>query len=121
MRYDDLDRMLSREDEIVPSSGFVASVMDSVRREAAMPPPIPFPWKWALPGLAAWAFVLAALITAVFAQSGRGARDPSAMAFPKLVAIIDGARSMGLEWIALAMLLAFASVALSRRLAGARA
>jgi hypothetical protein len=50
----EIDRILSREDEILPSSGFSASVMDAVRREAAAaaaPPPIPFPWKRALPGL----------------------------------------------------------------------
>ena len=31
------------EEEILPSSGFAASVMEAVRREAATPPPIPFP------------------------------------------------------------------------------
>ena len=46
---DEFDRMMS-EEEILPSSGFAASVMDAVRREAAAPPPIPFPWKRALPG-----------------------------------------------------------------------
>ena len=48
---DEMDRILSGEDEILPSSGFTVSVMDAVRREAAAPPPIPFPWKRALPGL----------------------------------------------------------------------
>jgi hypothetical protein len=33
------------EEELLPSSGFVASVMDRVRQEAALPAPIPFPWK----------------------------------------------------------------------------
>jgi hypothetical protein len=46
---DEFDRIMS-EDEILPSSGFAASVMEAVRREAAAPPPIPFPWKRALPG-----------------------------------------------------------------------
>ncbi|MGB8128786.1 MAG: hypothetical protein WCG81_03255 [Candidatus Angelobacter sp.] len=45
----EFDRIMS-EEEILPSSGFAASVMDAVRREAAAPPPIPFPWKRALPG-----------------------------------------------------------------------
>jgi hypothetical protein len=36
---DEIDRILSRQDEIVPSSGFAASVMEAVRREAAVPPP----------------------------------------------------------------------------------
>ena len=46
---DDLDRILS-ETEILPSSGFAASVMAAVRREAEAPPPIPFPWKRFVPG-----------------------------------------------------------------------
>jgi len=49
MKDDDIDRILFQQDEIVPSSGFAASVMDAVRREASAPPPIPFPWKRALP------------------------------------------------------------------------
>ena len=48
---DEMDRILSREDEILPSSGFAVSVMEAVRREAAVPPPIAFPWKRALPGM----------------------------------------------------------------------
>lgn len=62
-----LDRILSRslsgslsgKGEMVPSSGFAASVMRVVQREAAMTAPIPgtpsipFPWSRALPGLIA--------------------------------------------------------------------
>src|SRR5262245_19655523 len=50
MRNDDLDRILC-EEEILPSSGFVGSVMEAVQGELEAPP-IPFPWKRALPGLA---------------------------------------------------------------------
>ena len=35
MSHDEIDRIFSREEEILPSSGFSASVMDAVRREAA--------------------------------------------------------------------------------------
>ena len=38
-----------------------------------------------------------------------------------LVTILEGAKNMGVGWIALALLMAFASVGLSMRLAGARA
>lgn len=41
--YDKIDRILSREDEVLPSSGFAASVMNAVRQEAAAPPPIRSP------------------------------------------------------------------------------
>jgi len=43
--YDELHHILSWPDDIVPTSGFVANVMDGVRFEAAAPPPIAFPWK----------------------------------------------------------------------------
>jgi hypothetical protein len=60
VRENDIDRTLSGEDAIVPSSGFAASVMGAVQREASIPPPIPFPWKRALPGLVFCAGVLLA-------------------------------------------------------------
>jgi hypothetical protein len=50
---DDLDRILANEQPLLPSSGFAASVMDAIAKEAATPAPIPFPWKRALPGIAA--------------------------------------------------------------------
>lgn len=59
---DDLDRILSHEQKIIPSSGFTASVMDAVQTAASTPTPIPFPWKRALPGLFAAIVALAALI-----------------------------------------------------------
>jgi hypothetical protein len=45
-----LDRILAAEEELAPSSGFAASVMDRVREEAVAPKPIPFPWKRVVPG-----------------------------------------------------------------------
>jgi len=47
----EIDRVLSTELDLIPSSGFMASVMERVRQEAVLPPPIPFPWKWAVPGI----------------------------------------------------------------------
>ncbi len=46
-----IDEILGAEEALVPTSGFLASVMERVREEAAAPPPIPFPWKRAVPGL----------------------------------------------------------------------
>ena len=65
---DEIDRALAREDDILPSSGFAASVMDAVRREAAAPPPIPFPWKRALPGLVVAGVGLAAVYPSLIAS-----------------------------------------------------
>lgn len=59
MNDDPLDQILAAEEEIVPSSGFAASVMAAVQREATMnaqmsPPPwIPFPWRLAFLGAVA--------------------------------------------------------------------
>lgn len=50
-RMENLDRILASEEELVPSSGFAASVMERVREENAIPEPIPFPWKRALPAM----------------------------------------------------------------------
>jgi hypothetical protein len=50
MTPEELDRILSKADEIVPSSGFAANVMEAVQRESSAPPPIRFPWQRAAPG-----------------------------------------------------------------------
>src|ERR1035441_5112521 len=46
-----IDRILASEEPLIPSSGFLGSVMESVRDEAAAPPPIAFPWKRAVPAV----------------------------------------------------------------------
>jgi hypothetical protein len=58
MEHDELDRLLSEDDMLIPSSGFAAAVMNAVLREAAMPTPLPFPWKRALPGIVGGAITL---------------------------------------------------------------
>ena len=47
MRHDmdDLDRALTEDDALVPSSGFAARVMEAVQDDAAEPPPLAFPWR----------------------------------------------------------------------------
>lgn len=52
MKDEILDRILATEEELVPSSGFATSVMDCILEQATAPPPIPFPWKRAIPGVA---------------------------------------------------------------------
>jgi len=49
-KRENVDRILSAEEELAPSSGFVSAVMERVREEASAPAPIPFPWKRAVPG-----------------------------------------------------------------------
>lgn len=117
MRQDDLDRTLSKDQEIIPSSGFVNSVMDSVRREALTPGPIPFPWKRALPGLASIVLSLVLLLIAGGALFTRGIAAPSQplvlpFAYDR---ILETARAIRAGWIVLALLLSLASTKLSIR------
>ena len=122
MRDADLDRLLSKEEEILPSSGFAASVMEAVQREAAAPPPIPFPWKRALPGLCAAVLMLALVIVAsiVLLVHKPGAPPIPAEWRAALVSIVEAWKSFGANWIALALVLSFASVKLSMHLASGR-
>lgn len=104
MSPDELHRALSAEEEIMPSSGFVANVMDAVRAEATAPPPIPFPWKLAIPGLAAWACIITGLALVVVRQW----RDPiPAGSLPP--------HSSEAGWIALGLLLAYISLLAAKR------
>ena len=72
MTDDDLDRILSKEQTIAPSAGFVASVMVAVRREKATPAPLSFPWKRALPGIAAAIVSVAAVALGTAVSFHRG-------------------------------------------------
>ena len=109
--HDDVDRILAGEESVAPSSGFTASVMEAVRREAAAPPQIPFPWKRAAPGLAACALMI---FTAALGLRGT-APGPDTLA-----AVLKAAEDAGAGYIVVALLLAYASMALSTRLAGGR-
>jgi hypothetical protein len=59
MTDSEVDRILSSaEEDILPSAGFVGSVMESIRSEATTPPSIPFPWRLALAGVLAGIFAV---------------------------------------------------------------
>jgi hypothetical protein len=120
----EINSILSREDEILPSSGFTVSVMDAVRREAASPPPIPFPWKRALPGLvvAGLALVLILIrVIAAIAQLGKATTPPLSMSMPPVPApIFHGGLGSAAIWTMLALLVALVSVKLSMRVASGR-
>jgi hypothetical protein len=112
----EIDRILATEEELVPSSGFLASVMEGVLEEAAAPPPIPFPWKRAVPGIL--------LVAGVF---GWGAAELVRYGLPavKQISLTPPHLSAGavrpLEqaaWVALALAASLLSWLLSRRLAG---
>lgn len=123
MRNDDLDRILSTEQEIIPSSGFVAAVMDTVRHDAAAPPPIPFPWKRALPGLCAAGIALASVFIAGCALLIRGtANQPlSARLLSVFASVLEVWDVVGGSWIVLALVVSFVSVKLSMHFASSKA
>jgi hypothetical protein len=122
MEDTEMDHILSRKDEIVPSSGFAVSVMEAVRQEAAAPPPIAFPWKRALPGLLLAGLAIIAVIvggTAVFIQASRAVSAANMPVAPAPL-VVTGSQNGPVMWTGLAVLIAFVSFKFSMRLAGGR-
>jgi hypothetical protein len=113
MNDQELDRILSGEADLVPSSGFAASIMDSVRHEALTPPPIPFPWKRALPGIAAFVVALTYLIVGTFRQAGVSAPSTSENWFSSLAPALQAAHMAGAGWIVAGLVVSYVSVKLS--------
>jgi len=119
MNRDELDRILSAEQEILPSSGFTASVMAAVREEASAPPPIPFPWKRVLPGLVIAAVVLVVLLAQAIAQLKEGAsvaQSPWA-SLQTYLPILSVAQHFGAQWILFALMVTLGSLWFPLRLA----
>lgn len=124
---DEIDQILSRDDEILPSSGFAVSVMEAVRREAAAPPPIPFPWMRALPGMVVGGFALVlalvAGVGAVIQSAGASATPQVSAASPSVLGSIfqgsvqQGSIERAAIWTLVALTGAFLSIRLSMRLA----
>jgi len=99
---DDLDRILSTGQDVVPSSAFVANVMAAVRRECKTPAPISFPWWRVVPGLAIGAVALTAffIIAAIQLYAGAAVAGPLPRVF---VNVVETTNRVGLGWIALAL------------------
>ncbi|MGH9562578.1 MAG: hypothetical protein ACRD3S_14085 [Terracidiphilus sp.] len=109
-----VDRILMAEEKLVPSSGFVAAVMERVRDESAAPAPIPFPWKRIAPGLvlAAGTIGWGAWQAARFA--GPAMRD-LAQSSPQIPAAVLPHLEQT-AWVVLALAVSWAGWALSMRL-----
>src|SRR5271157_5413129 len=93
--------------------------MEAVQREAAATPPIPFPWKRALPGLCAMGLVLVLIVVASIPLLRHGAATPPLPAqwLSTIASVIAAWKTFGANWIALALVLSLASVKLSMHLA----
>jgi hypothetical protein len=108
MKPEELDRALSGEADIVPSSGFVAAVMDAVATEATSPP-LKFPWKRALPLASAFP---ALLVWSAFVLTTPGLTAPG----PGLYAWFESIVPMATGWVAGGLLMTVALTAWSLRL-----
>lgn len=124
MSDDNFDRILSQREDIVPSSGFAARVMDAVQQEATTPAPIRFPWMRALPGLVA-CLALAAVLIANFAASVKNSSESAAgllatdRLFSTLKQMAAGSGTLAWTgWLVVALLLTLATMHLSMRIAG---
>ncbi len=115
MSRDGLDRILVNEREIAPSSGFVDSVMDSVRHEASAPPPLPFPWKHALPGVVAAILALALLWVSAPALPARHLvfRSGLSVFSPAFSHALQSEKWVGAAWAGLALILSLVVIELS--------
>ncbi len=111
-----IDNILATEDQLVPTSGFLASVMERVREEATAPPPIPFPWRRAIPGI-----LLAAVVFGggafEFVRHALPAVRELSLTQPHLSAAFDHSLEQA-AWVALALGVSLFSWLLSKRLAG---
>lgn len=108
MKPEEFDRLLADESDIVPSSGFVASVMETVTTEATAPP-LAFPWSRAWPLAAGFA---ALLVWLVFLQFKPVAATPG----PGLYAWFETIVPMATGWVAGGLLMTLALTAWSLRM-----
>jgi hypothetical protein len=114
-KLDAIDRILAAEEELIPSSGFLATAMGRARDEAAAPPPIPFPWMRALPGLVLVAGVIG---WTGFELARTGLDAVREVSFTELHLAAAGRALEPAGWVALALAASLLSWLFSRRLAG---
>ena len=115
----EFDRVFSKDGDLVPSSGFASSVIDSIRNEASAPPPIPFPWKRALPGFAAGVLALATLLVAVLRHPETVPTGPGMIDrfLASVTPAVSAAQMYGGGWILGSLLLSYLCVKLGVKLA----
>jgi hypothetical protein len=111
-----MDQILASEEALIPSSGFLAAVMERVREEAAAPAPIPFPWKRALPGMVVVAGILGASAFELVRHALPAARELT-LAAPHISTAMERPLEQA-GWVALALGASLFSWMLSKRVAG---
>ncbi|MGA8111797.1 MAG: hypothetical protein WB974_20315 [Acidobacteriaceae bacterium] len=119
-----------RDDAILPSSGFAASVMAAVQRESAAPAALAFPWKRALPGLivaiAVLALLFGVLVSAAvraFHTAGHASASIPAVSLDwhiDLQPLFHNTAPAAIVWVLLALAFSGLTLLLCRRLVSAR-
>ena len=112
----EIEAILAGEEELLPSSGFLSVVMARIEQEAAAPPPVPFPWKLAVPGILMAAGVFG---WGTIELIRLDLLTPAALEFtlpPLSSAVIGQIEQAG--WVAVALGVSLLSWLLARRLAG---
>jgi hypothetical protein len=108
---EDIDRVLARDGAGVRASPrFAAAVMGAVRREATVPPPLPFPWTRAAPGIAAVVLTLALAVSSLLSTPTAETR---AFAPPALERVVEITARVGDAFAALDARLALIWVAVA--------
>jgi len=117
----EIGHILATEEDLMPSSGFSASVMDRVRQEAALPAPTPFPWMKAIvlillaSGICGWG----AIELVRLGMPALGLTAISRLTIPPQHLSADFVRSLEQAgWVALALCTSLVSWLFSCRLAG---
>jgi len=110
MKEENLDRILAGDEEVVPSSGFAAAVMERVRDEAAAPQPIPFPWKRIAPAIV----LIAGALVWCGVELARLKVPAARIQLPP--AVLPSIKDAG--WVATALAVSLLSWWLSRRIVG---
>ena len=115
-----IENILATEEELIPSSGFLASVMDRVHEEAQAKPPLSFPWKRAVPGIVLAAGVFGWATFELGRQVVLAARFTSfAPAFASTQIPVSIERPLEQAgWVAMALAISLVSWLLSRRITG---
>jgi hypothetical protein len=111
-----IENILATEEELIPSSGFLASVMDRVHEKAHATPPLSFPWKRAVPGIVLAAGVFGGAAFEFVRQGGPAARSITFAPLQIPLAIERPLEQAG--WVAMALAVSLVSWLLSRRIAG---
>ncbi|HEY6489726.1 MAG: hypothetical protein WCC26_17210 [Terracidiphilus sp.] len=119
MNDESIDRILGGEEELIPSSGFVASVMDRIRDEAAAPLPIPFPWKRAVPGLVLGCAGLGWGVVELARHAIAAGQAAQTVTINLPTSLLQSRETLG--WVALALGVSLVSWWLARRMSGAGA